>query len=519
VSETVEIPRIRTGDAVKKPAEPTAEKPRGRTPWSHLPLAIILLTQAVLALRLSNTAFLDEATYLYAGHREIGLILHGQLTNDDYATYFSGAPFLYPVIGAVADALGGLAAARLVSLVLMLSATVCLYAATRHLFDRRSAEFAAALFALSGPALFMSHFATFDAPAVLLLSATFLAAVKSADRRALMLETAILAVAAVSFKYAAMVFIAPCIAVAAIAAVPRVGWRWALARGSVLAAITLTFAAAAALLAGSHVVTGVVTTTTARSADNVANSAILSRSALYVGAVLALAGLGALAYMISNGRTAPRRRSVRMALGVILACSALIAPLGDLRLHTLTSLEKHAGYGLLLAAPIAGLALSKLSGRSVWRTGIATLVAGAVACSGVYQARQFYAEWPDSSGLVAKINTLVTAPNQRILAEEDWVLKYYLQSKVTQYQWTDTYSMGYTTHDGKHLTGVDAYRAAIQDRYFDIIVFDYNVTSSLDAQLVPALAVSGYQQVAKIPTHTRFGPQSYLVWQLVKVIK
>ena len=56
------------------------------------PLLVAILTvQAVLSLRLvwSNTAFLDEATYLFAGHVELTHWLHGT-SAPAYATYFLG---------------------------------------------------------------------------------------------------------------------------------------------------------------------------------------------------------------------------------------------------------------------------------------------------------------------------------------------------------------------------------------------------------------------------------------------
>jgi hypothetical protein len=54
--------------------------------------------QTALTLRLVNTAFQDEAIYLYGGHRQIDHRLHGTPIYDHYANLFFGAPFLYPVL-------------------------------------------------------------------------------------------------------------------------------------------------------------------------------------------------------------------------------------------------------------------------------------------------------------------------------------------------------------------------------------------------------------------------------------
>ena len=67
---------------------------------SRAVLFAILCVQAALSLRMSNTAFEDEALYLYSGHLEIAHLLHGAPLQGNYASYFSGAPVLYPVLGA-----------------------------------------------------------------------------------------------------------------------------------------------------------------------------------------------------------------------------------------------------------------------------------------------------------------------------------------------------------------------------------------------------------------------------------
>ena len=145
-------------------------------PW---PLLAVLAVQAALSASLvrARTAFGDEALYLSAGHLEWSHWLHGAPI-PVYQTWFSGAPVIYPPIEAIADSLGGLAAARLLSLVFMLGVTSFVWgAATRLLDDQRVSFFAAALFAALAPTLHLGSFATYDAPALLLLAmATWCAA-------------------------------------------------------------------------------------------------------------------------------------------------------------------------------------------------------------------------------------------------------------------------------------------------------------------------------------------------------
>ena len=132
--------------------------------------AAILAFQAALSIRLvwANTAFNDEL-YLWSGRLEIAHLLHG--TNiPEFQTYFSGAPVIYPILGAAVDSYGGLAAARLLSLAFMLAATCLLYATTRRLLGRTAGVIAAALFAFLGPVQYLGAFATYDAMALFLIS-------------------------------------------------------------------------------------------------------------------------------------------------------------------------------------------------------------------------------------------------------------------------------------------------------------------------------------------------------------
>src|SRR5258708_9288393 len=170
-------------------AQRTAAPPAGwrerlsflaREPW---PLLGILMIQAGLSLRLvwSNTAFSDEALYLWAGHLEWAHWLRGAPV-PDFAAYFSRAPVVYPPIGAVADSIGGLAAARILSMIFMLVSTVLLSLTARTLlFDTRAPVYPAAAFGLLGPTLSLA-FATHDAMALILIALSAWLAVRASGR-------------------------------------------------------------------------------------------------------------------------------------------------------------------------------------------------------------------------------------------------------------------------------------------------------------------------------------------------
>jgi hypothetical protein len=99
----------------------------------------VLAVQAALSLRLigADTAFQDEAAYLWAGHLEWAHWLHGAAV-PPFQAYVSGAPVIYPPLGALADSAGGLAGARVLSLVFMLGATALVGGTAGRLFGRRA---------------------------------------------------------------------------------------------------------------------------------------------------------------------------------------------------------------------------------------------------------------------------------------------------------------------------------------------------------------------------------------------
>ncbi len=312
MSETVLIPRIKAHEP--QAGEPTArDGVRGRIGLSarsraRLPLAVVLIAQASIAMSLANSAFVDEACYLFSGRTEWVALFGGAAPNMDYATFFSGSPYLYPLVGAAANAVGGLEAARGLSLLCMLGATIVLYRATVLLLGRRAAIWACSLFALCGPVLFMSHSATFDAPAVLLLAAGFWYAVRSGGDKVFMLETVALTTLGGAFKYAALVYAIPIVLVAAICAIASVGWRWAAVRGVVLGALMSLAGFALPCLAGPSTVTGLISTTLNRPTATDTVHQVAHRAAVYVGFIVILALCGSLWFVLRRRPTTRRNR-------------------------------------------------------------------------------------------------------------------------------------------------------------------------------------------------------------------
>ncbi len=126
-----------------------------------------------------------------------------------FPAYFSGVPVIYPPLGALADSVGGLTGARILSLVFMLGATVVLWSVTNRLHGRRAAFFACALFAALGPTLHLGAFATFDAMSLFLMTLAAWLVVRAGDRQdatAWMLAAAVTLAVANATSYPSALF-------------------------------------------------------------------------------------------------------------------------------------------------------------------------------------------------------------------------------------------------------------------------------------------------------------------------
>jgi hypothetical protein len=517
---TAELPPVLVHpDAVTPDAWPTrATQPSGkqRTAWNDhgLLLIAVLTVQAVLSLRLvwSNTAYVDEATYLWAGHLEIAHWLHGTPI-PPFQTWLSGAPVVYPPIAAIADSVGGLIGARILSLVFMTGTTALLWDVTSRLFGKRAAFFATALFAVLGPTQFLGALATYDAMALLLIATSVWCVVAARDRgdsTFLLVAAAVALALANATKYATALFDPVVVILAALVIAQERGAKPALARAGYLAAGVTALVAALLALGGSLYVAGVMYTTLARAAGHDSPALVLQDSWKWVGIVCILAWVG----VVICARRGNRGQAMILA---VLAVAAMLAPLEQARIHTLTSLHKHVDFGALLAAPAAGYALARLS-RITKRRSLSLVAGGFMAAAvllpvgavGSAQARSLFRSWPDSSSAMARLSTLIRAYPGNYLAEDYDIPAYYLEGSVSWPRWSDTWYFSYTPPGARRpLTGAAAYQAAIARHYFSLVVLDFLATPGTDSQITTDMQeVGGYQIVAEVPS--AFG--DYTIW-------
>jgi hypothetical protein len=498
------------------------------------PLLVVLAIQAALSARLvrSNTAFQDEGLYLWSGHLELAQLLH-HAPVPEFASYFSGAPVIYPVIAALADDVGGLAGARLLSLVFILLATVMLHGMTRRLFSSRAAAlFAVMLFAGTGSAQFLSAFATYDAMALMLLAvATWLGVLAAGCRLpagiTLIVIAALALAAANATKYASVLFDPVVIVVTALAVWRRSGKRAGLTAGLVLTVITAGVLAAAYRAVGLLYAEGISFSTLARATGTDPSGSILLMSARWVG-INALLGIAGAVVITHAWRHWPTT-----LLAWALAGAVFLAPAEQARIHTDVSLFKHVGYGAWFAAAAGGYLLAafpRAAGRTrsagasahrlAWwlRAAVASAVlAGTV---GVVIADAQFKGWPDSRGLTAAIQRL-GAPGGHYLAEDSTVPAYYLMRTVQWAQWSNTFYFGYTDPaTGQYLQNAPAYADAIRHRYFAVIALAFGDTYPTDQVIVRDIRrYGGYRLADLIPYSDASGEGAYKIWILAPVPK
>ena len=464
-------------------------------------LLVILAVQAGLSLRLvwSNTAAVREAAYLSAGHIEIAHWLHGTAA-PEFATFLSGAPAIYPPLGAAADGLGGLADARILSLIFMLGATLALWGTASRLFGRRAAVCAAALFAVLAPTLQLGALATPDALALFLLAASVWCLVSARDHDDsawLLVAGTVLLVAANATLYSTVIFDPSVVALAGLAAVARRGVKPAVARAGYVAAGVLGLISALLALGGPLYLVGVVSTAVTRAPGSPVLPALASAWA-WAGLVWVIA---AAAVVLCARR---RRDRAQVMILAVLAASGVLPALIQAGAHTTLSFSGHVGFGAWFAAAAAGYVvtlLPQLGPRKSLHLALAGLALVAVALPagllGRAQAAESFQRWPNASRMVAELRSLTKVHPGHYLAEGYNVPVYYLARSSPWQRWSGTFYFSYRPPGWKRtLLGREAYHYAIQDHYFALIVLNSGDTSVADNYISADITLApGYQPI------------------------
>ncbi|WP_316526363.1 ArnT family glycosyltransferase [Kitasatospora brasiliensis] len=470
-------------------------------------LGAVLTVQAALSLRLLAAAHPDEAATMVAGRQQLDHLLHGTPVTTDLVERIQGSPWLYPPLAGAAANADGIWGTRLLSLGFALITTVLLYSLTRRLFNERVAICAIGVYAVLQSTVVVGFYAAPESLALLLVALAAWTTVFTARRHpALALLAAPPAALACAVAYSAAFAVPALVALAFAGARPYQRTGPAALRALLAGAGTLVLLlpyGTLGKLAGWSPSRG--------NAPGPAGS-ILLNTLQWAGLFTVLAVAGTIAYARReqmNEHDAPEQdplptsRGQRALLGTVLTVTALLIPAAHLWTGTSGALFRHLGYGALLAAPLAGVGLTRLVGAHFRHPQLGILVWVALLALGLEQSALRYQNGPDSGRLLAVLR-VHTDPQGHYLTEVDGLAEYYLGGVSKPEQWVSARTgTEYRDAAGAQHHGDAGSVAAIRDGWFSMVVLDSTAPKATDRALSDALTASGqYRLIAQFTSPT-----------------
>lgn len=515
-------------------AQPRSDRPQSAQPGSGQPAAgprapfgvppvigliAVLTVQAVLSIRLirGNTAYQDEAMYLWAGHLMWAHWLHGA-TIPPFQAYFGGAPVLYPPIGAIADSLGGLAAARGLSLAMLLGVTALLWTMTRRLYGDRAAFFASALFAVAGPVLLLGAFAACDSLSLLLLATAAWCAVRAgqrSDATGWMITGGVALALANATQYTSLLLDPVVVLLAVLVANPKPGGKAALGRGATMLTVLATLLMIGILVGGEYYVTGADLTLSPAAYGSATAATTLAKTGTWTGVVVALALCGVLVAWF--GRSDKQRWLI-----TLLAVAALIVPAEQLILGMAPDLGNYTVPGIFFAAIAAGFGVDRLCAAANERaaqvvvTGAFAIALAFPALMGAHESKQLARSWPNSDSFTTILGPLIDGGHGHLLIEDPRVAEYYLPAGKQWTRWSSTWDVHLPS--GRAITADSAatpgtpgeFSHLISEGYFSVVALNFADTVSLDHSLQQFLRANRHYHIVEV---VPYGPGTYVIWR------
>jgi hypothetical protein len=490
---------------------PTRFRRYVRRSW---PVVFILTLQSALSLHLvwSNTAFSDEALYLWAGHLEWAHWLH-RMPIPAFQTYFSGAPVLYPPLAALADTVGGLSGARLLSLSFMLGATALLWLTTSRLYTKKAGFFACALWAFIGPTLHLSAFATYDAMSAFLIALSAWLVVQARPRRnttGWLIISAIIMILANMTAYSTVIFDPTIVALAFLTGLSA-SRKLAGTRALELAIYAAALFTALITIGGPEYVKGLMQTVLARTPGTNMPSTVLHDAWIWCGAVVIAATVGVLISIFFKSQRQ------QLPLLTVFAATGLLVPLEQARIHTVVSLDKHSDIGAWFTAIAAGYAVDTISRLQSARyrqqvvTSLCAVTFIALAGMGFQQAKQLY-DWPNSATFIDTLRPIIETVSGPVLVQSSSIPEYYLADSPPWWHWSSTASItlpnGHSLSPGVGRTPkVVSYARLINEGYFSLIALRHD--PKIDKPIISQIWSNKYYHVVADPD---YGSGHYTIW-------
>lgn len=434
----------------------------------RLPVLAVLVVFAAMVLALDNTVFTDEAALIQIGRDQLSYGLGAAATEP---LHLRGAPAFYPVLAAVLDAFGGLAAVRMLSLCALLGTILLLRAtAATATSSARFGLLSGAAFAFTAGAVYTGALATPDALCLLMLALALWCGVAGRTAGAGALCGGALAFA-VALEYVALLLLPAVVLVIVLLRRWKGGGTWSERVQMALAAtVVLTgLLAGLLLLEGPAFTEGLVVTTTAPGTLP-AHLVDLGPTIGWLGLDLTVVGLLALA------GTALAPRGARL-LPVCVLVTGAVVPFVAMWAGGTTSANRLSAYSALLLAPLAGQALAALS-RSLlrWVPVLAVLVVAPVLATA--QSQMMFHGWVDVRPALAVVERHRT-PGLYLSTASD-TLRYYTRGRLDAPRWEGTSTL--------YAAGPDAVRGAVAARRYAMVILQpYSAAAPAQDALLDAL--------------------------------
>jgi hypothetical protein len=426
---------------------------------------------------LYNTAYMDESIYVVYGRMFLARHFESPLTTP---LQWSFGWYLWPMMAALADRIGGLLALRELAAVLGSVTVAAVYGFASRVFSKTVALGAAAVMALLAPAVLVSRIATRDSGSICFFALgmwAFAAGWQDNKKKQWALATLCL-FAAFLCKYLVAIYF-PVLVLLALAK----GKKPALLFVAPLSAACAFYAAFyhADLLHLLRYGSGY-------------GSLRGDPFSVYLAARWDLLLIGWLA-LFALASKQWRVRAAWMWLG------ALTVLVFQWQTRSDYDFWKHVNYAFLFLVPaaVAGLLslvqqMFKLSYTKQLQCGTAAIVALAIGAGylGKVQSLDQFVFWPNVSPVLAFFENRIT-PQDRVLVD-DTVFRYYFNPPLHQTQITDPMYFLYRDASGHDLLGPDAYKAALAEHAFTYVVLDGGMGSeaaTVDQAIRPEL--NGYR--------------------------
>ena len=453
-------------------------------------LALMLIAAAAIYLRvrdpLYSTAYMDESVYVVYGRMFLARHFESPL---DTPLQWTFGWYLWPMMAAWADRLGGLAALRELAAGLGVVTVAATYGFTSRVFSKAAGLGAAAIMAVIAPAVLVSRIATRDSGSIAFFALglwAFAAAWRDNKKRYWIL-TGLCLFAAFLCKYLVALYF-PVLVLLAL----RKGWRPVL-----LLALPLTLACAA---------------------YGLLHFADLKHLLLYGSGYSSLRAPDA--WEIYAGRrgdfwlllapaiVALASRRWRVAAAWLWAGACLML-LFQWKSRADYDYWKHVNYTLLFLVPLAAAGVvtamhvfheKNYGSRLVWSVAAIIALAGGVAVLGDSLSIQKFLFWPDVEPALAYFDGRLGSQD-RVLVD-DTVFRYYFQPPLHQSTIADPMYFHYRDSSGHDNFGADAYKAAVGEGAFSYVLMDGGMggeARSMDAAIRPLLGRYQLQMSALDP--------------------